>query len=125
MTTSPHLPGRAPPTNHGDRSTSNRMRMKMVRHVQTLSTAMSIAAVALALAQPARAETITIGIGTQDTTTNTVTAGTVIRQLHLFEKYLPTDGKYANIKFELEWQNFTSGPPVTTAMMANKLQFGM
>jgi len=97
----------------------------MVRHVQTLSIAMSIASVALALAQPAMGETVSIGIGTQDTTTNTVTAGTVIRQLHLFEKYLPTDGKYANIKFELEWQNFTSGPPVTNAMMANKLQFGM
>ena len=97
----------------------------MVRHVQTLSIAMSIASVALALAQPAKGETVSIGIGTQDTTTNTVTAGTVIRQLHLFEKYLPTDGKYANIKFELEWQNFTSGPPVTNAMMANKLQFGM
>jgi NitT/TauT family transport system substrate-binding protein len=73
----------------------------------------------------ALAETITIGIGTQDTTTNTVTAGTVIRELHLFEKYLPKEGKYANIKFELEWQNFTSGPPVTNGMMANKLQFGM
>jgi len=95
----------------------------MVRHVSALSIVMSVATIALA--QPARAETITIGIGTQDTTTNTVTAGTVIRQLHLFEKYLPTDGKYANIKFELEWQNFTSGPPVTNAMMANKLQFGM
>jgi sulfonate transport system substrate-binding protein len=68
---------------------------------------------------------VTIGIGTQDTTTNTVTAGTIVRQLHLLEKYLPTDGKYAGIKFELEWQNFTSGPPVTNAMMANKLQFGM
>ncbi len=79
----------------------------------------------LLLAKPAAAETVTIGIGTQDTTTNTVTAGTVIRQLHLLEKYLPTTGKYADIKFELEWQNFTSGPPVTNAMMANKLQFGM
>ena len=74
----------------------------------------------------ARAQTVvTIGIGTQDTTTNTVTAGTIVRQLHLFEKYLPTDGKYANIRFELEWNNFTSGPPVTNGMMANKLQFGM
>src|SRR6185369_17244935 len=53
------------------------------------------------------------------------TAGTIVRQLHLLEKYLPKDGKYANIKFELEWQNFTSGPPVTNAMMANKLQIGM
>jgi NitT/TauT family transport system substrate-binding protein len=72
-----------------------------------------------------RAETITLGIGTQDTTSNTVTAGTIIRQLHLLEKYLPKDGKYANIRFEFEWQNFTSGPPVTNGMMANKLQFGM
>jgi NitT/TauT family transport system substrate-binding protein len=68
--------------------------------------------------------TVTIGIGTQDTTTNTVTTGVVIRQLKLLEKYLPKDGKYAGIKFELDWQNFTSGPPVTNGMMANKLQFG-
>src|SRR6201991_4730703 len=111
------------PTNHGDSSTSNRKRMRMARHLATLSIAISVTA--LMLAQPAAAETVTIGIGTQDTTTNTVTAGVVIRQLHLLEKYLPTDGKYANIKFELDWQNFTSGPPVTNAMMANKLQFGM
>ncbi|HVX77720.1 MAG TPA: ABC transporter substrate-binding protein [Bradyrhizobium sp.] len=97
----------------------------MVRHASALSIAMSVACWALALAQPAHAETVTIGIGTQDTTTNTVTTGTVIRQLHLLEKYLPTTGKYANIKFDIEWQNFTSGPPVTNAMMANKLQFGM
>ncbi len=97
----------------------------MVRHLPTLSIAMSVTSLALLLAQPASAETVALGIGTQDTTTNTVTAGVVIRQLHLLEKYLPKDGKYANIKFELEWQNFTSGPPVTNAMMANKLQIGM
>ena len=80
----------------------------------------------MASASPAAAQTtVTIGIGTQDTTTNTVTAGIIIRQLKLLEKYLPKDGKYANIKFELEWQNFTSGPPVTNGMMANKLQIGM
>ena len=66
---------------------------------------------------------VTIGIGTQDTTTNTVTAGTIIRELKLLEKHLPKDGKYANIKFEFEWKNFTSGPPVTNGMMANKLQY--
>ena len=88
----------------------------MVRHAPARSTAMSIAALTLVLAQPAKAETVTIGIGTQDTTTNTATTGTVIRQLHLFEKYLPSDGKYAGIKFEFERQNFTSGPPVTNAI---------
>ncbi|WP_426433658.1 ABC transporter substrate-binding protein [Bradyrhizobium genosp. P] len=96
----------------------------MLRHVPARAIALSATALALMFAGPAAAETVTIGIGTQDTTTNTVTTGVVIRQLHLLEKYLPTSGKYANIKFELEWQNFTSGPPVTNGMMANKLQFG-
>src|SRR5215469_17554219 len=97
--------------------------MRMARHLATLSIAIS--ATALMLAGPASAETVTIGLGTQDTTTNTVTAGTIIRQLHLLEKYLPKDGRYASIKFEIEWNNFTSGPPVTNTMMANKAQFGV
>ena len=57
-----------------------------------------LAAVAVAAAvhggMPATAQTIVkIGIGTQDTTTNTVTAGTVIRELKLLDKYLPKDDK--------------------------------
>jgi NitT/TauT family transport system substrate-binding protein len=78
----------------------------------------------LALASAATAQTVVIGVGTQETTTNTATTGVIIRQLHLLERYLPTTGKYAGIKFEIDWQNFTSGPPVTNGMMANKLQFG-
>ena len=89
----------------------------------SFTTATAIAA--LLVANAALAQTsVTIGIGTQDTTTNTATTGVVIRQLKLFEKHLPKDGKYANINFKLEWNNFTSGPPVTNGMMANKLQFG-
>src|SRR5260370_561931 len=83
-----------------------------------------IAAVLLWPAAATPHTTVTIGIGTQDTTTNTVTTGTIVRELKLFEKHLPKDGKYANVKFQLEWNNFTSGPPVTNGMMANKLQFG-
>ena len=91
-----------------------------------LVSAIAVAAAALISTNPASAQTtVTVGIGTQDTTINTATTGTIIRQLHLLERYLPKDGKYANIKFEFEWQNFTSGPPVTNGMMANKLQFGM
>jgi NitT/TauT family transport system substrate-binding protein len=70
-------------------------------------------------------EVVTIGIGTQNTTTNTVTGGIVIKELGLLDKYLPKTGKYANIDFQVDWQNFTSGPPVTNGMMANKIQIGM
>lgn len=96
----------------------------MVRSIYRSLSGSICALALLAIAYPAKAETITLGIGTQDTTTNTVTTGVVIRQLHLLEKYLPKDGKYADTKFEFEWQNFTSGPPLTNAMIANKLQIG-
>mgnify|MGYP001806088581 CR=1 FL=1 len=82
-------------------------------------------AMAVGAASPALSQTsVSIGIGTQDTTTNTVTTGVVIRELKLLEKYLPKDGKYKTISFKMDWQNFTSGPPVTNGMMADKLQFG-
>lgn len=69
--------------------------------------------------------TIKIGIGTQNTTTNTVTGGIVIKELKLFEKYLPKTGKYAGVTYEFDWQNATSGPPITNGMMADKIQIGM
>ncbi|MDB5814133.1 MAG: transporter substrate-binding protein [Rhodocyclales bacterium] len=75
-----------------------------------------------ALAAP---QEVVVGIGTQSTTTNTVTGGIVIEKLGLLDKYMPKTGKYANIKFTIDWQNFTSGPPVTNGMIANKLQIGM
>ena len=71
------------------------------------------------------AEEVVIGIGTQNTTTNTVTGGVVLKELKLIEKYLPKTGKYKDIKFKLDWQNFTSGPPITNGMMAKKLHIGM
>ena len=68
---------------------------------------------------------IIIGIGTQHTTTNTVTGGIVIKELGLMEKYLPKTGQYKDVKFKIDWQNFTSGPPITNGMMADKIQIGM
>ena len=71
------------------------------------------------------AETIEIGIGTQNTTTNTVTGGVVIKELKLLEKHLPKTGKYQGVDYKIDWQNFTSGPPVTNGMMANRIHIGM
>ena len=84
------------------------------------------AALALAFGTPALAkQEVVIGIGTQNTTTNTVTGGVVLKELKLIEKHLPKTGKYKDIEFKLDWQNFTSGPPITNGMMAKKLHIGM
>ncbi|WPH23817.1 ABC transporter substrate-binding protein [Variovorax paradoxus] len=86
----------------------------------------AVLALALALVPPAFArQEVVIGIGTQNTTTNTVTGGVVLKEMKLIEKYLPTTGKYKDIDFKLDWQNFTSGPPITNGMMARKLHIGM
>ncbi|GEN00988.1 ABC transporter substrate-binding protein [Methylobacterium radiotolerans] len=103
------------------------MERAMARRFPGLGSASALALLALTgigSGVPARAETLTVGIGTQDTTTNTATVGVVIRQLKLLEKYLPKTGRYADKTILLDWQNFTSGPPVTNGMMAGKLQFG-
>ncbi|MCJ8298379.1 MAG: ABC transporter substrate-binding protein [Pseudomonadales bacterium] len=70
-------------------------------------------------------ETIRIGIGHQSTCTDTYTAGIIVEQRKLFEKHLPISGKYKDVKFILDWQDYTSGPPITQWMLANKIQIGV
>jgi NitT/TauT family transport system substrate-binding protein len=80
---------------------------------------------AAAAAPAAAVQEVTLGIGTQNTTTNTVTGGVVLKEMGLLEKHLPKTGKYKDIRFKLDWQNFTSGPPITNGMLAKKLHIGM
>ena len=73
---------------------------------------------------PARAETIRVAVGTQDTTINCATGGLLIRELKLLEKYLPHEGKYKDVTYDIQWRNFTSGAPLTNEMVAGKLDLG-
>lgn len=77
-----------------------------------------------AAAAGAQAETIRVAIGTQDTTINCATGGLLIRELKLLEKYLPHDGKYKDVQYDIQWKNFTSGAPLTNEMVADKLDIG-
>ncbi|MFP4900222.1 ABC transporter substrate-binding protein, partial [Paraburkholderia sp. BR14261] len=78
----------------------------------------------LSAAITVHAETIRVAIGTQDTTINCATGGLLIRELHLLDKYLPHTGKYANVTYDVQWKDFTSGAPLTNEMVAGKLDFG-
>ena len=93
-----------------------------------LATALLLGILGLGLVAPTKAvagETVRIGIGTQDTTINCATAGLMIRELKLLEKYLPHDGKYKDVDYDVVWKNFTSGPPLNAEMIAHKLDFGV
>ncbi len=74
---------------------------------------------------PVHAETIRVAIGTQDTTINTATGGVLVRELKLLDKYLPKDGKYKDVTYDIQWRNFTSGAPITNDQIAGKLDFGL
>jgi NitT/TauT family transport system substrate-binding protein len=73
----------------------------------------------------AMAETITIAIGHQSMCTDTYPAGVVVKNLNLLEKFLPHTGKYRNTNYDVIWQDYSSGPPITNMMIAGKLQFGV
>ena len=78
-----------------------------------------------ALAGGASAEKISIAIGHQSMCTDTYTAGIVVKELGLLEKYLPNEGKYAEAEYDIAWADYSSGGPITNQMLANKLNFGV
>jgi NitT/TauT family transport system substrate-binding protein len=117
---------RLPPTSSflSNPRTKRKGRLMSASSLMAGLAATSIVAALLA-PEAASGKTIEIGIGTQNTTTNTVTGGVVIKELGLIEKYLPKTGRYKDIDYKLNWQNATSGPPITNGMMADKIQIGM
>src|SRR3989441_9440562 len=70
-------------------------------------------------------ETIRIGIGHQSMCTDTYSGGITIKELGLLQKYLPKDGKYKGVKYDIVWEDYTSGPPITNQMLAGKLDIGV
>src|SRR3954452_22310298 len=90
----------------------------------SLKISAAVVAMTVAMFGPLRAETIRIAVGTQDTTINCATGGLIIRELKLLEKYLPHDGKYKDVTYDISWKNFTAGAPLTSEMVAHKLDFG-
>ncbi len=79
----------------------------------------------LGISGMASAETIRIAVGHQSKCTDTYSAGIILKELKLIQKYLPKDGKYKGAKYEFDWKDYSSGSPITNQMLANKLDFGV
>lgn len=80
---------------------------------------------ALRTANGYRPETITLSIGIQNGTIPSVTAGLIIQRLQLLSHFLPKDGRYSGIQFQIEWQNFATGSPIVTGLDSGKLNIGI
>jgi NitT/TauT family transport system substrate-binding protein len=99
--------------------------MKLIRHPTHVSLGTSMIVALGLLAAPVSAETIAIGIGHQSMCTDTYAGGIIVKQLNLLEKHLPRDGKYAGTTYDIKWDDYASGGPITNQMLAEKLDIGV
>ncbi|MEU6736631.1 ABC transporter substrate-binding protein [Streptomyces physcomitrii] len=68
--------------------------------------------------------TVTVTVGYQSKTINTVTAGTLLRSLGAFEKELRALGRRDGRTYQVKWQDYATGAPITAQMTAGKIDIG-
>ncbi|WP_019630143.1 ABC transporter substrate-binding protein [Actinomadura atramentaria] len=89
----------------------------MKRLLTILAAALAAAGCSVAGNADAGGGATTVVVGYQSKTINTVTAGTLLRTLGLFEKRL---GR----KYKVVWQDYDTGAPITAQMLAGKIDIG-
>jgi NitT/TauT family transport system substrate-binding protein len=67
---------------------------------------------------------VTVTVGYQSKTINTVTAGTLLRSLGYFERELKALGRLDGRTYEVTWQDYATGAPITAQMTAGKVDIG-
>ncbi|WP_123701868.1 ABC transporter substrate-binding protein [Curtobacterium sp. PhB130] len=72
----------------------------------------------------ARETDVDVVVGYQSKTINTVTAGTLLRSRESFEHDLADVGRRNGRRYHVNWQDFDTGSPITTQMLAAKLDIG-
>jgi NitT/TauT family transport system substrate-binding protein len=74
--------------------------------------------------QASASNAVTIVIGYQSKTIDTVTAGTLLRSLRYFEQRLTALGREDGKKYQVVWQDYSTGAPITAEMLAGKIDIG-
>lgn len=67
---------------------------------------------------------VEVVVGYQSKTINTVTAGTLLRDLGTFEEKLAALGEEDGNTYRVIWEDYPSGPPITAQMLAAKVDIG-
>lgn len=95
-----------------------------IRSFFVLAAAGALALTGCSLEETASGDTVRVVVGYQSKTINTVTAGTLLRAQGYLERRLReiTDGGGA--KYQVEWQDYDTGAPITAQMVAEKIDIG-
>jgi NitT/TauT family transport system substrate-binding protein len=97
---------------------------KMIRRSIAFAAAAALVLSACGTGGSSDNDTVAVDIGYQSKTINTVTAGTLMRELGLLEAKLAEIGKQNGKIYTVSWHDFASGPPLTAEMIAGKVDIG-
>ncbi|BAD57291.1 ABC transporter substrate-binding protein [Nocardia farcinica] len=89
-----------------------------------LAAALAAAGCSLAPSDDAPAGTVRVVVGYQSKTINTVTAGTLLRAKGFLEQRLAAITAAGGARYQVEWQDYDTGAPITAQMVAEKIDIG-
>lgn len=72
-----------------------------------------------------RSEVLTLSIGVQNGTIPAITAGLIMQRLGLLEHFLPQEGRYSSIQYQIQWQDFSTGAPIVDGLRSRQLNIGV
>ncbi|QUQ70732.1 ABC transporter substrate-binding protein [Kutzneria sp. CA-103260] len=75
-------------------------------------------------ASGATSNVVTVVVGYQSKTINTVTAGTLLRAQGYLEQRLAALGRRTGKTYRVDWQDYSTGAPITAQMVAGKIDIG-
>src|SRR3982074_2157737 len=75
-------------------------------------------------ATPSSGNVVNVVIGYQSKTINTVTAGTLLRAQGYLERRLADITTRTGTKYNVTWQDYDTGAPITAQMVAEKIDIG-
>ncbi|TQM33663.1 ABC transporter substrate-binding protein [Nocardia bhagyanarayanae] len=89
-----------------------------------LAAALAAAGCSLENSNDTPAGTVKVVVGYQSKTINTVTAGTLLRAQGYLEQRLRKITDSGGAKYQVEWQDYDTGAPITAQMVAEKIDIG-
>jgi NitT/TauT family transport system substrate-binding protein len=100
--------------------------MKKLTRLATLATALIVAATGCSLDSASQSldNVVNVVIGYQSKTINTVTAGTLLRAQGYLERRLADITTRTGTKYNVTWQDYDTGAPITAQMVAEKIDIG-
>ncbi|MGW0180726.1 ABC transporter substrate-binding protein [Nocardia sp. NPDC003345] len=98
--------------------------MPTLKRLAAIAAAAALALTGCSLDSAAGGDTVRVVIGYQSKTINTVTAGTLLRAQGYLEQRLQRITDDGGPAYQVEWQDYDTGAPITAQMVAEKIDIG-